>query len=276
MKTILLAAVAGAVAVPAYAQAADGSWTGVYVGGRIGYSPQLGDGDERISFDNNRDGGFNDVVRTAAGADAFSPGFCGGRARGATPASGCAKDHDSLEWALHAGFDYDLGGPVVGVVGEAGVGYSEDSVSAFSTTPANYVMTRRMKENAGLRLRAGYAFGPERNTLVYATGGGVYAKMSNSFTSSNVANAFSAYGDDKVWGYRVGGGVEQRVNRNLSIGLQYLFTSLADNGARVDVTRGTAPASNPFLLVNSAGTTFARTHSRFAAHNASLTANFRF
>jgi outer membrane immunogenic protein len=273
---IILAVAALAVATPALAQSADGSWTGFYAGGRIGYSPQLGDGDEAISFDNNLDGQFGDTVRTTTGANAFSPGFCGGRALSAVPGGGCAKDHDSLEWALHAGFDYDLGGFVVGVVGEAGIGYSEDSVTAYSTTPANYVMTRRMKENAGLRLRAGYAFGAERNTLLYATGGGVYAKMSNSFTSSNVANAFAVSGDDTVFGYRVGAGVEQRVRPNLSFGLQYLFTSLADDGARVNVTRGTAPATNPFLLVNAAGTDFQRTHSRFAAHNVSLTANFRF
>jgi outer membrane immunogenic protein len=273
---ILFAVAAVAAALPVYAQSTDGSWTGAYVGGRIGYSPQLGDGDERLDFDTNLDGSFGDTVRTAAGADAFSPGFCGGRALGATPAAGCKGDEDSLDWAVHAGYDYDFGGPVVGVVAEAGIGYSEDHVTGFSTTPANYVMTRRMKENAGLRLRAGYAFGSARNTLVYATGGGVYAKMDNSFTSSNTANQFTLRGDDTVWGYRVGGGVEQRVTPNLSFGLQYLFTSLADNGARVDVTRGTAPATNPFLLVNANGTTLRRSHSRFATHNIGVTANYRF
>jgi outer membrane immunogenic protein len=273
---LIIAAAALATAMPALAQSADGSWTGAYVGGRIGYSPQLGDGDEVISFDNNLDGQFGDVVRTGAGANAFSPGFCGGRGLTAVPGGGCDEDEDSLEWALHAGYDYDLGGFVVGVVGEAGIGYSEDSVTGYSTTPANYVMTRRMKENAGLRLRAGYAFGAERNTLVYATGGGVYAKMVNTFTSTNVANAFAVSGDDTVWGYRIGGGVEQRVRPNLSFGLQYLFTSLSDDGARVNVTRGTAPATNPFLLVNANGTDFRRSHSKFAAHNISLTANFRF
>jgi outer membrane immunogenic protein len=276
MKKLLFSIVVLTAAIPAYSQAPDGSWTGFYVGGRIGYNPQPGDGDERIKFDNNRDGNFNDIVRTAAGADAFSPGFCGGAANGTTPAAGCSKDKDSLEWALHAGYDYDFGPAIVGVVAEAGIGYSEDSVSAFSTTPAFYTMTRRMKENAALRLRVGHAFGAKRNTLVYATGGGVYAKMSNAFRTSNATNSFTRFGDDKVWGYRLGGGIEQRVIPQLSIGLQYLYTSLADNGARVDVARGSSPATNPFVLVNSNGTVFGRTHSRFVAHNIGVTTNFRF
>jgi outer membrane immunogenic protein len=273
-KIVALAAIVAAM--PAYAQSTDGSWTGFYAGARVGYSFQPGDGDERLAFDNNLDGGFTDTIRTAAGADAFSPGFCGGRALGSTPGAGCASDNDSLEWALHAGFDFDLGGPVVGVVAEGGIGYAEDHVTGFSTTPASYTLTRRMKENAGVRARAGYAFGAERNTLVYGTGGVVWAKMSNDFTSSNVANAFTLNEDDSAWGYRVGGGVEQRVTPNLSFGLQYLFTSLKDRGTTVSVTRGTAPATNPFLLVNPNGSDLRRTHSRFATHNVSLTANYRF
>jgi outer membrane immunogenic protein len=273
-KIVALAAVLAAV--PAYAQSTDGSWTAFYAGARVGYSFQPGDGDERLAFDNNIDGSFNDTVRTAAGADAFSPGFCGGRAQASTPGAGCSKDDDSLEWALHAGFDYDLGGPVIGVVGEAGMGYAEDSVSGFSTTPAFYTLTRRMKENAGVRARAGYAFGAERNTLVYGTGGVVWAKMSQDFTTSNTANAFALNEDDSAWGYRVGGGVEQRASSHLSFGLQYLFTSLKDRGTTVSVTRGGAPLTNPFLLANPNGTDFRRTHSRFATHNVSLTANYRF
>jgi outer membrane immunogenic protein len=185
MSKFILAAVAVASAAPALAQSADpASWTGFYVGGRAGYSFQPGDGDETIKFDNNLDGNFGDTVRTAAGANAFSPGFCGGTARSAVAADGCAKDKDSLEFALHAGYDFDLGKVVVGGLAEIGMGYAEDSVTAFSTTPASYTWTRRMAENVGLRARVGHAFGAERNTLVYGTGGGVWAKMENKFRSS--------------------------------------------------------------------------------------------
>jgi outer membrane immunogenic protein len=247
-KIILAAAALLATASPALAQSADESgWTGFYAG-----------------------------VRTTTGANAFSPGFCGGAARAATPGAGCAKDKDSLEFALHAGYDFDLGNVVIGGLAEVGMGYAEDSVTAFSTTPANYTWTRRMAENYGLRARAGYAFGAERNTLVYGTGGVVWAKMDNSFRSSNRANAYQDLSDDKVMGWRAGAGVEQRVHKHLSIGLQYLHTSLKDNGARLRVSRGVQPVTNPFILVNATGTDFARTHRRFVTDNISATANFRF
>jgi outer membrane immunogenic protein len=263
-KIILAAAALLATASPALAQSADeSSWTGFYAGGRAGYSFQPGDGDEQIKFDNNLDGSFGDTVRTTTGANAFSPGFCGGAARAATPGAGCAKDKDSLEFALHAGYDFDLGNVVIGGLAEVGMGYAEDSVTAFSTTPANYTWTRRMAENYGLRARAGYAFGAERNTLVYGTGGVVWAKMDNSFRSSNRANAYQDLSDDKVMGWRAGAGVEQRVHKHLSIGLQYLHTSLKDNGARLRVSRGVQPVTNPFIR-------------RFVTDNISATANFRF
>ncbi|MDO6415710.1 outer membrane beta-barrel protein [Sphingomonas sp. BIUV-7] len=277
MSKLILAAALLATATPAFAQSADpSSWTGFYVGGRAGYSFQPGDGDETVLFDNNLDGNFGDTVRTTTGANAFSPGFCGGGARSAVAANGCTKDNDNLEFALHAGYDFDLGGFVVGGLAEIGMGYAEDSVTAFSTTPANYTWTRRMAENYGLRARAGYAFGAERNTLVYGTGGVVWAKMDNSFRSSNRANAYQDLSDDKVMGWRAGGGVEQRVHKNLSIGLQFLHTSLKDDGARLRVSRGAQPVTNPFILVNANGTDFARSHSRFVTNNVSATANFRF
>ncbi|WP_174274647.1 outer membrane protein [Sphingomonas bacterium] len=277
MYRIILGAAAIAAATPAFAQSGQPtSWTGFYAGVRAGYSFQPGDGDERINFDNNLDGRFGDTVRTTTGADAFSPGFCGGKARGATPAAGCVKDEDSLDFGIQAGYDFDLGKVVVGAIAEAGYGFANDSVSAFSTTPASYTMTRRMRENYGLRGRVGYALGASRKTLVYGTAGVVWAKMENSFRSTNAANSYSEFGDDHVFGYRGGGGVEQKVDRHLSIGVVYLYTSLKDDGARLHVSRGTQPATNPFILANAAGTDFMRSHSRFVTHNVSATANFRF
>ena len=278
MLKFAFAAALLASAMPAIAQSADdSSWTGFYAGGRMGWSFQPGDGDERQNFDTNLDGQFNnEFVRTAAGVNAFSPGFCGGQAKTTNPADGCKKDGDSLEWAVNAGFDYDLGGFVVGGLVEGGVGYADDSVSSYSTTPAYYTMTRRMRENVALRGRGGYAFGPNRDTLVYGTGGVVWARMKNKFETSNNANSFTTFGDEKVMGWRAGGGVEHRVAPHLSIGLLYLHTSLKDNGARVRVGPGTAPATNPFRLVNTNGTDIMRSNSRFVTDNVAATANFRF
>ncbi|MGJ3626256.1 hypothetical protein AB5I41_03625 [Sphingomonas sp. MMS24-JH45] len=85
MKAYLLA-VAGVVlaASPAVAQDtySDGERTGfngLYVGAAGGYNSQPSDGGS-VLFDRNLDGRFGDSVLTGTGANAFSPGFCNGRA----------------------------------------------------------------------------------------------------------------------------------------------------------------------------------------------------
>ncbi|MFD1950340.1 outer membrane protein [Sphingomonas arantia] len=261
-----------AVGSPAMAQVTD-SWTGPYVGGQLGYGFQPKDRGEAVLFDNNLDGTFGDTVNTAAGANAFSPGTCGGSAATNVPAGGCVGDRNGVDWKVHAGYDMQFGSIVVGVVGDYGRATISDSVSTYSTTPASYTMTRRLRDNASIRARAGFALG---DTLIYGTGGGAWGKVRNSFASTNVANVFTGNGNDDAWGYRVGGGIEQRVAPNFSIGAQYLFTSLKDGSYNVRTSRGTSPANNPFVLVNTDGTDFRRSGDRFNSHVAAVTASFRF
>ena len=273
--SLLAATITAVAATPASAQTgASTSWTGPYVGGQIGVS-YIDNDRPQVLFDTNRDGTFNDTVRTAAGANAFSPGFCTGRALGATPTSGCDYGNHKLEGGAHVGFDFDAGGFVVGVVGEYDRTSLEDSVSAFSTTPANYVLTRKLRDSFGLRARAGVPVGD--SALVYGTAGVVHGRVRNSFTSSNTANAFAVTDSrSNGWGFRAGGGVEQRFG-SLSVGLLYLYSSIKDdNDNRIDVTRGTAPVTNPFVLVNAGGTQFVRTDDKFRSHSAKVTASLRF
>src|SRR4028119_1452366 len=103
-------------AVPASAQDRP-SWSGLYVGGQIGYGNVDSDR-ATVRFDTNRDGTFGDTIRTTTGADAFSTGFCSGVAYTARAIDGCDTVESGIEGGVHAGFDADLGGFVVGVVGE--------------------------------------------------------------------------------------------------------------------------------------------------------------
>jgi outer membrane immunogenic protein len=273
-----LAAAAGLVltalpAAPAFAQDDQAeSWTGPHVGGRLGYAFQRSDKDETVLFDTDLNGSFGDTVTTGTGANAFSPGFCGGAAQARTPSAGCSDDGDGTDWAAHAGFDYQMGSFVVGLVGEYGRTNISDSVAAFSTTPAFYTLTRELRDNASLRARVGFASG---NTLVYGTGGPAWGKIRNSFATSNTANVFTNTGNEDAWGYRAGGGIEQRLGGGFSIGAQYLYTSLKDDDFRVRAG-GPAPAGNPFVRTNPAGTDFARSGDRFNSHSAHVTVNFRF
>lgn len=273
--SLLAASLTALAAAPASAQDRSTSWTGPYVGGQIGVTNIDNDRSPQVRFDTNRDGTFSDTVRTAAGANAFSPGFCDGRANGVSPQGGCDNGDHALEGGAHIGYDMDFGGVVVGLVGEYDRTSLEDSVSAYSTTPANYVLTRKLRDSFGVRARVGVPVG---SALLYATGGAVHGRFRNSFTSSNTANAF-AVTDSRTsgWGWRAGGGAEQRLGGGLSVGLLYLYSSIKDDGDnRIDVTRGTAPANNPFVLTNAAGTQFERTDDRFRSHSVKATASFRF
>ena len=273
MRLLLASAALIAACTPAAVAAQDADWTGFYVGGRLGFTSQPEDKNETILFDTDLDGTFDDTVTTASGTNAFARGFCGGEARSAT-ANGC-DDDDGTEYAAHAGFDYQLGQSlVVGIVGEYGRADIEDSVSAFSSTPAFYTLTRRLRDHASLRARAGFALG---NTLLYGTGGIAYGKIRNRFTTSNTVNTFSQLGArESLYGYTVGGGVEQRVSDNFSIGVQYLYTSLKDEDFNVRIGGANVPVSNPFILQNAGGTDIQRSSGRFNRNAVHVVASFRF
>lgn len=286
MKTLLslsVGALAIAAASPAFAQSDDStqSWTGPYIGGSLGYGWQPNnkkDKNETVVFDTNLDGTYGDTVRTATGGNAFSPGFCRGRALGSLPSS-CAGDQDGkVEWSVHAGYDVQMGNFVVGAVVEGGQSNIKNSVSAFSTTPANYVMTRELEWDGAARLRAGVAFGT--GTLIYGTGGVAYAKIKNSFATTNGFNTFTETNrTDKDWGWTAGGGIEQKVSKNFSIGVLYKYTRFNDDGYTVNAGQGTPPSTtNPFVnpTTTAGSTNFQRTSDRFDSHSVRATASFRF
>jgi outer membrane immunogenic protein len=269
----LSAAALVAAASPAAAQDA-GTWTGFYVGGHVGYGFQPNDGDETIQFDTNLDGTFGDTVNTSGAVNAFSPGFCGGTAPTTAPAGGCSKDRDRPEFGAHVGFDYQMeSGFVVGVVADYTRSRLSDSVSAFSTTPARYTMTRRLRDAFSLRARAGIAAG---DNLFYGTGGIVRGSFRNSFSTSNTANSFTGNGNEKGYGYILGGGAEHRFGRNFSVGLEYQYRSIKADDYVVRAGPGTAGLTNPFRIVNANGTDFSRSGDRFTSHGVNLTASFRF
>ncbi len=278
MKSLLsltAAAIALSAATAASAQDANDRadhFDGPYVSVVGGYTVQSNDGGSSIVFDTDRDGTFGDTVRTVAGADAFSPGFCGGSATGTAPV-GCTGDDDGFEYFARLGYDRRMGNFVVGALIEGGRSEASDSVSGFSTTPASYTFTREADYTLGARLRAGYT--PNGGILFYATGGGAYAKMDNSFTTSNGANSFADNGKTNAWGWTAGGGAEAMITNNVSLGLEYLYTNLEDDDYVVQVGAGTAPATNPFLL-NGGGTNITRSDPNFRTHSLRASLNFRF
>lgn len=272
MKILLRASAAIAllaVAGSAHAQSAD--WTGAYVGAFAGYGAQTDAGSDTVLFDNNLDGGFGDVVRTAAGADAFSPGFCRGTTRTPTPGN-CSKADDSgADYGVRAGYDWAFDQAVIGVVAEYSQAEIKDSVTAFSTTPASYTFTRELDSLAALRVRGGGAYG---ENLFYLTAGVARGKINRSFTTSNGVNTFTRRGDDDANGYQIGGGYERRFGK-FTLGAEYLYTSLNDDQYTVRAS-GPAPATNPFILTNASGTDFRRGQDQFKVNSFRVTMGYRF
>lgn len=260
-----------AATLPAHAQ--ENEFSGPYAGVSVGHSMQNNDTGETIEFDRDLNGSFGDTVVTSGGANAFSPGFCNGRS--VTPANeACENDTDGLSYSVRAGWDVALGNMVVGAVAEFGKSELTDSVSGFSTTPARYTMQRRIAWDAGLRARAGYAAGGK--TLFYGTGGLAYGRLDHRFETSNTANSFTVDGDRDAWGWAAGGGVEQKLGKNFSLGVEYLYTRLSGDDTTVRAGAGTAPATNPFLLGNANGTDLRRSDSRFDYGVLRATAAIRF
>lgn len=264
-----------ALAGAAQAQSAPADWSGPYVGVYGGATQDNGQEDERLRFDRNLDGNYGDTVTLAAGGDAFSPGFCGGQAKGNSQPQGCNDDAGGSFAGVRAGYDMQFGAFVVGVAADYGVGAQGDAVTGFSTTPANYTFTRKLESIAALRARLGYAWG---QALVYGTGGVARGRIENRFSTSNMANTFTATtNDDEADGYQLGGGVEYRLAPNLSVTGEYLYTSLDAGDHVIRVGRGTAPATNPFVLApNTTGTDMIRSNSKFGMHAVTIGMSYRF
>jgi len=283
IKTLASSALALAmVSTPALAQSVAPDWSGPYIGIFGGYNQSNDDGDEILRFDRNLDGNYGDQVTTAppagatVGANAFSPGFCGGMATSTAPGTGCRDDNDGVEAGVRAGYDMQFGNFVVGALAEYSVNNAQDSVTGFSTTPAFYTFTRELESTAAARLKLGYAYGP---ALIYGTGGYAYGKFENKFRTSNQANSFTETSEsDDGDGWQAGGGVEYALGRGLTVNGEYLYTSLDVDSPVIRVgNTGTTPATNPFILApNTTGTDMTRGNGKFGTHMFRIGMNYRF
>ena len=132
-------------------------------------------------------------------------------------------------------------------------------------------MSRELNWEASIRGRVGYAVD---TTLFYGAFGPGYASIDNSFTTGNTANTFTSNGNKKQWGITGGGGIEQKLGKNVSVGLEYMFHRYEDNDYRVRAAGG--PAGGPFTRGNAAGTDFRRGFDYFRWHSIRGVAAFRF
>ena len=270
-----VALLAAGLATPALAQDdRSDDFDGFYISGAVGLATRASDGDDRVVFDTARDAGTDNTVTTSTGANAFSPGFCNGVSTASTRDASSCRDDDGLEYAVRLGFDKRLGNVVFGGLIEGSKSDATDSVTAFSTTPASYSFTRGIDYAVSARARLGITPGGGRG-LMYVTGGGSYAKLDHTFTTTNTANTFTPNNaDEMVWGWQAGGGAEILLGNNVTLGMEYLYNRYDDDKYFVAIGQGSAGATNPFVLAG--GVNARPSDTSYDFHSFRATLGFRF
>ncbi|ACB95907.1 outer membrane protein [Beijerinckia indica] len=166
------------------------TWTGVYVGGDIGYAWGNTSYNSQI---------FSAPARFAFGS--YSP--------------------DGVTGGAHVGYNFQAGPSfigtgnfVIGIEGDVqGSNYSK-SVVGF----ANDIYTSKLDITGSIRGRLGIAFD---RALIYATGGAAFGGITNQLQLRN--GAFFS-NDRTAVGWTVGGGIEYAVTNNWSVRAQYLYS----------------------------------------------------
>jgi outer membrane immunogenic protein len=127
---------------------------------------------------------------------------------------------DGVAYGVGAGYDFQLGGAVLGIEGEAMDSSTKGCETAFLTTTDRICANAKRDLYAGARV--GVAVAP--STLLYAKAGYTNARVRVNYTDPTTpANSFSAA--DNLDGVRVGAGVEQKLGTNLYAKAEYRYSN---------------------------------------------------
>jgi outer membrane immunogenic protein len=197
------------------------TWTGIYIGGQIGYAW----GNQNTNFGDN----FGDFAQFNSSAQ----GVIGG---------------------AHVGYNLQLSQFVIGLEGSVdgtSLSKSFNSSNTFfgGALPGNVNINVNSGVQGSIRGRVGYAWD---RVLLYATGGVAFAGVDGNI-QSNFADGFGGFDSASSTrvGWTVGGGLEYAVTNNWSIRAEYRYS---------DFGHSTIFASNSFNdpILGSAGAFFNR------------------
>ena len=225
MKSILLGGVIAAMlglATPSQAQpAAPYNWTGLYVGGNVGYS--WGDSDITTSFFNNTTGL---LLATTAGSFDMNGWLAG----------------------VQLGYNWQYGRWVFGIegdfqwTGQDGGRGATCPIAGFGAGPCNNLtfgaglnqpigstFNQSLDWFATLRVRAGLTLTP--TILAYVTGGLAVGNIDTDgtiagFTGASVPVVTAFGSSDTNWGWTIGAGVEAALSGNWTAKFEYLYMDL--------------------------------------------------
>jgi outer membrane immunogenic protein len=200
-------------------------WTGIYLGGNVGYA-WADFGSQSVDFT----------------SDGYDPG----------PDFSSSSSSDFIG-GIHAGANYQIDQIVLGVEGDfelTSLDQQNDGTLLFLGVPFGN-STTQMNEDvnwlASARLRLGYAAG---NFMPYLTGGVALADIKYSgFVTNNVdaGGGPGPFSENKnEFGWVVGGGLEYKAFENWTIRGEYLHYDFGDGGTFVGDT-------NPTFVFGAAG-----------------------
>ncbi len=164
------------------------SWTGLYVGGQVGYQWSAESSPTIYSL----------TGATVAGQPNYNQsGVIGGG---------------------HIGYNWQFNQIVLGIEGDV-EGTNFEGTGNFGTGGA-LALHSEIDVQGSVRGRLGYAWD---RLLVYATGGAAFAQLESRYT--NTALCMDDYKTDRT-GWTVGGGFQYAFKPNWSVGLEYRYTDL--------------------------------------------------
>lgn len=192
------------------------TWTGFYVGGQAGY--QWG----ATNFDPAPYSILGETYINGFGTTPVSPDSTG--LPGYNTSGFVGGGHIGYNWQV----DYLVAGVEADVEGSSYSGSGSGTGSAGGpglpptpvANPSFSSYTTRIPIEASFRGRIGVTFD---RALFYATGGGVWADVTNNFTApSGATDSFSA----SRFGWTVGAGLEYAIDPNWSVRAEYRYTDI--------------------------------------------------
>jgi outer membrane immunogenic protein len=205
--TVALAIVGAALAAdlpiqPPPAPAPVFTWTGVYLGGHIGY----GWASDNALLSVDPPIGPTSIGASTVPFETKPQGVLGG---------------------VHIGYNYQAGSFVVGLEGDV-----DGTDTSKTAKPLDFVTsTTNSYVQGSIRGRVGLAF---ERVLVYATGGGAYAGIRNTYNVLGSGNSFSTTRS----GWVVGGGLEYALDEHWSARAEYRYADFGNFSDRPIVFPG--------------------------------------
>jgi outer membrane immunogenic protein len=196
------------------------SWTGLYLGGQIGYA-----------WGNDR-----------ANVTAFVPGTPATPGTGVPPCAICeipevpgtppiflsdpfSTSPQGVIGGAHIGYNLQINQWVIGLEGTVdGTSISKTAALGFPVDIASLTDSARATVQGSIRARAGIAFD---RVLLYATGGAAFTGIQNTYSLAVSMPFFLNESISKTRaGWTVGGGIEYAITNNWSVRAEYRYSDL--------------------------------------------------